>query len=487
MSMKRLEPDYEDQPTASVPAEKFVLGAFLNSYDAYWEWSGIVSEDDFTVLLHRRIYRAIRMLAKDNTPLKPDLVAQAMEKGPKGESPPAAYMTAIRHEAREIASLPREIAILQKCTAARDLRTMAEEIVDLASKGDPTVDAARFYELAASIVTKRTRMNSLQKSTKVGDIARRVIDKMQVQIQGTSEKPLSVSLPELHDLIGPMMAGQLIIVAGATGAGKTALMNQMLAEVEAQGHATAMIQAEMDDEEIVLRMLAEQSGIETSKIHAGNVNVGEQEHLVHIAEEMAARAYDIAADTSMTLSGMLARARWLRRQSKVKLLAIDHLRQILPDRSTGGDKFDKFDHIENVVHATKRLARELHIPIILGAQLKRDPSAYDIRTAKDIRNPKPDALYGGSAIEQVADTIVFVHRPHQYLAPVKPAQSSSHYEQWAIDTDRWEGRAKLILTKRRGGKGWGEREVLFDGLRTTFASLSTQAADVSDQEALAFS
>lgn len=340
--------------------------------------------------------------------------------------------------------------------------------------------------LVGSAANRRTR-DTLKSA---GDVALTVVDQMIETVQGKRSSGLMTRLAEVNELIGPLMPGEFIVLAGATSSGKTALMAQIMEDIAVgcegqEGASVGMIQGEMTAEAVVRRWVAQRAGVPAYAIANGSVNRAEDERVLAAAESLRGLPLHIDAERGITLSGMIAKARRLKRRHGIQLLVIDHVREIVPDRKAKGD--NQFQHIEDVVQAAGNLAGELGIPVILGAQLKRDPAIRDIKTASDIRLPNLSDVWGGSAIEQKADTVLFVHRPQYYLERAEPAQSARHYEDWVKDLDRWKGKAQLVVAKRRGGEGYGLREVGFIGAFTQFTSLRKADTSEDSQEALEFS
>lgn len=488
MNARQRKPEYREAELESPASEKAVLGVFLNSESEFCTWQERLEDEDFVAPLNRRIFRAMRVLGRQNRTLAPAIISSAMEKGEDGEKSPVPYMSALKLEAKGIISPATFIDMIKSCSARRQLIQIGQRLNDVALRGDPEASADQIIEAAMAMVAEASASRVQETLQDVGTVAMRVVDQMVQTIQGKRAAGLMTNLDELNELMGPMMPGDLIIVAGATSSGKTALMGQILEEVAAgragqEGVPVGMIQAEMTHEAVVRRYVAQRAGISASLIASGNVNTAEDERVLDAAKEFRSLPLFIDAQRGITLSSMVARAKRMARRHGVKLLVIDHAREISPDRRS---RDDEFQHMAAVVQASGDLAGDLGIPVILGAQLKRDPAAREIRTASDIRLPGLSDVWGGSAIEQKADTVLFVHRPQYYLERAEPAKSAKYRDDWQADLDRWTGRAQLVLAKRRGGRGYGQREVAYIEHLTRFASLRKDVGAQAEQEAMEF-
>lgn len=483
------QPEIRDAELEAPQAEKIILGAFLNSETEFWNWYERLEDIDFTAPINQRVFRAMRALALQNRSLAPSIIVGVMEKGDTGDKSPGPYMHTIKGEARGVLNLDTFVEKVKECSMRRLLLKVSQGISELATKGSVDASADRLIEEAMALVGSASNQRTRDTLKSAGDVALTVVDQMIETVQGKRSSGLMTRLAEINELIGPLMPGEFIVLAGATSSGKTALMAQIMEDIAVgregqEGVPVGMIQAEMTAEAVVRRWVAQRAGVPAYAIANGSVNRAEDEKVLAAAESMRGLPLHIDAERGISLSGMIAKARRLKRRHGIQMLIIDHVREIVPDRKAKGD--NEFQHIADVVQASGNLAGELGIPVILGAQLKRDPASRDIKTAADIRLPNLGDVWGGSAIEQKADTVLFVHRPQYYLERAEPAQSARHYEDWQKDLDRWKGKAQLVVAKRRGGEGYGLREVGFIGAFTQFTSL--RKADISEdnQEALEF-
>lgn len=476
----RQKAEFRDAQFESPAAEKAVLGTMLVSSGAYWDWSEKLDQADFTVPLHRRIFKAMGVLARQNRVLAPPLILSVMEAGDANESPPIAYMTALKVEAKGIINIGGFVALMKECSVRRRLLLASQKIHDLASKSNPDATADEMLDAAGSIMMQATSHRAKQTVASIGDLADQVVKEMSDTMSGRRPSGIKVRLNAINELLGPLLPGHLIVIPGATSSGKTALMSQICEEVAMDGNASGQIQAEMMAIDVARRHVAMRSGVSASTISAGEINDADAEAVLNARDALRPMPFFIDAERGITLSGMMSRARKMKRDHDIKLLVIDHIREIRPDI---GSRYDKeHEHITAVCTGAKDLAEELQIPVLLGAQFKQDESSFEIRTAKDIRRPHMGIVYGGSAIRQIADHVLFVHRPAYYLERAEPMKSANHYESWKADLTRWSGRAELVLTKRRGGRGYGLKEVAYVEHLTMFRDNISIAGSIDEPQ-----
>jgi replicative DNA helicase len=148
----------------------------------------------------------------------------------------------------------------------------------------------------------------------------------------------------------------------------------------------------------------------------------------------------------------------------IKLAVIDHLQYVRSDI-----RGEERQQIQQVVDDIKAMAKRLGIPVILVSHVTRPSEYRPISQASDIRLPTLNILYGSSAIEKAADMVVFVHRPIWYLERSTPLPRLK--PEWEAAKIEWEGKAQLVLPKRRGGKGYATRLCDFDEPTTWFSDV----------------
>lgn len=238
---------------------------------------------------------------------------------------------------------------------------------------------------------------------------------------------LSTGLPDLDRLTQGLRAGHLVIVAGRTGMGKTALALNLArtAALDAE-RPVAIASLEMSRHELAIRLLSIESGVPARHLEAGWV-AREQWRRVHEAERRLGRAPLHIDDASgVSVGDVCARARRLHRDVELSVLVVDYV-QLLVARNRGQNR-----HLELGVASRelKRLARDLGICVLLLSQLSR-------RTEdRNQGRPQLSDLRESGNLEEDADRVIFVYRPQVYLP----------------DDPQHRNRAELIVAKNRHGE-----------------------------------
>jgi replicative DNA helicase len=228
--------------------------------------------------------------------------------------------------------------------------------------------------------------------------------------------PAAVHKTGLQDLDaalgGGLKAGQLVVVGGRPGSGKSVLMLQMLLASVSPAQAGVFVSLEMMAAEI-----SERLSTRFRRDTLQNLNL----HYL---------------DSTSNLGAIVALLKVTARRKNLCGIAVDYL-QLLEVAVSRADNRER--EIAKASRSLKRLALDLQVPIIVGSQLNRDTEKRGQPTLADLRE--------SGAIEQDADVVILIH----------PAKN----------LDEGEGETKLIVAKNRGGR-LSTVDVQLDGPRYNF-------------------
>jgi replicative DNA helicase len=250
---------------------------------------------------------------------------------------------------------------------------------------------------------------------------------------------LETGLPWLDDVTGGLQPGDVIVLGARPSAGKTALMLQVCAHV-AKAKPVLICSAEMTDKSLVNRLMASAARVSLKAIRSPKMIEGDGwTRLGHAVPEISAQKLFIDSSDGMTCEMMAARARQVKEQHGLALIAIDYLQLLkLP-------KADRHDlAVGAASRAIKAMAKQLDVPVLLLSQLNREGAN---------RRPVVADLRHSGDIEQDSDVIALLFRP---------------------DDDKPE--RELIIAKQRNGET-GSCWLHFDGARQTFTETDAPRRD----------
>jgi replicative DNA helicase len=207
---------------------------------------------------------------------------------------------------------------------------------------------------------------------------------------------------------------------------------------------------EMPKEQLVMRMLASEARVDSQRIRTGKLIESDWAKLAQAAGVLADA--NIHIDDSPAVSALELRAKCRRLYAKyenteqpLRLIVIDYLQLM-----RGNERIDSREQqISEISRSLKALAKELAIPVLALSQLNRS-----LEKRPDKR-PLMSDLRESGAIEQDADTILFIYREEVYEK----------------DKEDVKGVAEVIIGKQRNGP-IGTANLAFIHEHTRFENLA---------------
>lgn len=446
------------QPTTySERAEEGVLSSLMASNAAWSAIEGRLSPDDFYRNDHRLIFKTMAQLAAKGVPLDVVTVSEALGASKwLDEVGGLPHLLAILKNALSGASSASNVghyaAILRQCSAYRALASAAADIAALAGQPGARSLPEVIEESERLIFTVAERVRQ-DKPGGDWQTYKAIISKAMERVEAAFyAKGHVTGLPsgfiDLDDLTTGFQPGDLVIVAGRPGMGKTSFA-MGLAEHSGINLKlpVAVFSMEMPAEQLGARSLASRSGLNLRKLRTGRLDHAEWSPLT-VAVGSLAEA-NIHVDDSPALSPADVRAR-LRRLTKdhgqLALVVLDYLQLMrIP-----GER-NRVNEVSEISRSLKAIAKEFQVPVVALSQLNR---SLEQRPNK---RPVMSDLRDSGGIEQDADLILFVYRDEIY----SPDSAD-------------KGVAEIIIGKQRNGP-LGTVKLRFVGESTRFENLAHDA------------
>lgn len=385
--------------------EAAVLGSMMLMDEASEFGLTELRGDEFAVPEHRVIFPAVRRMTERGTPvdaltLADELQSRSELQAAGGAVGIAGILEAVPHSAH----CRFYVQQLQALHQRDELKRLSERLSFQAD--DPTFDPSETINEGLSEL-EALRAGAVKHSgLKSTSEALRQLD---VRTSESSELVES-GLGELDRMLfGGFRAGQLIVVGGRPGTGKSALMVQMILNA-AKSHRPGMIASlEMTSGEIAERALKTMSR--------------------QRFEELPIQFAECAEFAKLQSFLRLAK-----RRNRIEVAALDYLQLIESPRERNTLRSEQ---IAQVSRALKRMAMDLQLPILLGSQLNRDSEKRGRPSLADLRE--------SGAIEQDADIVIL------------------------LSGDAESDERELIVAKHRGGP-CGIVKATFDRPRFQFSA-----------------
>jgi replicative DNA helicase len=244
---------------------------------------------------------------------------------------------------------------------------------------------------------------------------------------------LPTGFVELDRMTSGLHPSEMIVIAARPSMGKTALAMNIAEHVAMDvGKAVAVFSLEMSSQQLVQRLLCSRAKVDLQKVRNGFLSERDFPNLTTAAARLAAAKMFIDDTPGLTITELRAKARRMKSQHDIRLIIVDYL-QLL--RSTTRRAQDNRQlEISEISGGIKALAKELNLPIIVIAQLNRQPDAR----AQQGGRPRLSDLRESGSIEQDADLVGLLVRAEYYETDEDAKQEKA-------------GEAELIIAKQRNG------------------------------------
>jgi replicative DNA helicase len=415
---------------ASEGAERFLLGSVLLDGEQMNTCRDLLSPGDFAVESHRRIWSKLCAMHDDGEHIDRSTVGFKLHDSGELESVGGlSYLVSLDDGLPRLSNLESYIGEIRKKSVKRRAILKCNEVMIRLSTADED-DAEVFADAEAAISKLGGELVDSSGFRTPGEIIRDAggTDRY---LQRRREDGISTPFPTLTRMTGGLRPGDLVIVAAQTGAGKTALAINFASHAASRGHAGAIFSLEMDAEQISDRIICARSGMDSQVLRRAESGLLDQDRRAGISRAIAAAAelpiYISDRDRS-TVPSMLAELRRLIARQKLDFIVVDYIQL-----ASGVGRFDRrADEVASITRGLKRIAGELHVPVIALSQFNRE-------SAKNSREPELHDLRESGSIDQDATLVLMIHFTRMYDVNA------------GVDT----GEAKLLVRKQRNGPtGW---------------------------------
>ncbi len=393
------------QAPQALEAEQSVLGSMLIDERCVPDVIGILRPEEFYLRQNREIYETIYAMFNFSERIDPVTVLDKMkERGVYDEQRSYDYIAQLLQITPTAANVKQYCAIVHDKALMRDLSTAADEINDMVYDGSGT--AQDMLEAAEKKVFSLRRENSGDSLQHIGKVLVNVYDRLEELAQSDSTIPgLSTGLFDLDRKISGLNKSDLLLIAARPGMGKTSLaLNIALNVAKKYPKTVAFFSLEMSREQLALRLLSNESFLDNQKLVTGQLTDEDWGKLSIASSALSQTDIRVDDNPSITVAEMNAKCR---RLDNLGLVLIDYL-QLMTAAAPGKTGENRVNVVSEISRALKIMAKELNVPVICLSQLSR---ANESRTNK---RPMLSDLRESGAIEQDADSVMFIYRDDYY-------------------------------------------------------------------------
>ncbi len=436
-------------PPNNVEAEKAVIGAMMLDSDAIMVCSGVLTAGEFYQQQYGIIFDALVEMYRDG--IGADLVT-IQNKLREKEVTPELY--SVEYLGELLASVPTSAnvkfyaEIVHEKAVLRRLIKVTEQVTrECYMDSQPLEDILEDTEKSVFDVIQQRGGSEFEP---IRDVVLRTLDSIEKAAkQKGNITGLETGFRDLDAKTAGLQKSDLILIAARPAMGKTAFVLNIAEYVALHSNSTiALFSLEMSKEQLVKRMLAMNSMVDSQKIRTGDLEDDDWDKLVGSVRKIGNSNLVIDDTSGITASELRSKCRKLKIEQGLDLVIIDYLQLMT---GAGKRKSDsRQQEISDISRSLKVMARELDVPVIALSQLSR---AVESRPDK---RPMLSDLRESGAIEQDADIVMFIYRD-EYYNP---------------DSEK-KGVAEVIVAKQRSGPT-GPVELAWLSQYTKFGNLEYQ-------------
>ena len=433
----------------SVEAEQSVIGSMLMDREAIISASEIITADDFYQHQYGVMFESMVELFNENRPV--DLITLQNRLKEKDVPPEVSSLDFVRDiittvptsaNVKSYANIVREKAVLRR------LIKINEDIANTCYVGKEPLETI----LAT---TEKTVFDLLQ-SRNSGDfvpirqVAMNVLEKIEEasKNQGTVTG-IPTGFIDLDYKTSGLQPSDFVLIAARPSMGKTAFVLNLVDHIAVKKGLPCMVfSLEMSKEQLVNRMLAMESNVDSQKLRTGTLSDSDWDAVVEGIGGIGNSKLIIDDTPGISIMELRSKCRKMKLEYGLSVVIIDYLQLMSGSGKGGGD--NRQQEISEISRSLKALARELSAPVIALSQLSRA-----CETRQDHR-PMLSDLRESGAIEQDADVVMFLYRDDYYNK----------------DTDM-PNIAEVIIAKQRNGP-IGTVNLVWRPEFTKFANMAKQ-------------
>ncbi len=431
-------------------AEQSVIGSILSNSKSISEAAELVSASDFYIPANREIYSVILELFNENTAIDIVTVSDRLSQKDRLDN-----VGGIEYLAEIASSVPttQHVAyysqIIKEKSMLRKLITAGSAICDMAYSG--TDDVTRILDRSENLIFDIANQSEKSDIVPISDVVmetyRELVDNY---LTDGKMNGLDTGFVELNNRTGGFHGGELILIAGRPGMGKSSFAVNIAEHAAIKnGKPVAIFNLEMPKTQIVNRILCSQALVETGKLRTGELDPDDWVSVCNELSKIHTSPIYIDDSSTITVSEIRAKCKRLKQTKGLSMIVIDYLQLMQSNRRSE----NRQQEISEISRSLKVLAKELDIPVVALSQLSR---ASESRSDK---RPMLSDLRESGAIEQDADMVMFLYRDEYYNKESK---------------DR--GLAECIVAKHRQGET-GTFKLGWKGMYTKFVNVEYVADD----------
>lgn len=401
--------DHDRMLPADIDAERATLGALLIDRDAIIAVAPWLQSEHFYLEKHAWVYNAV--LTCYNSQVPPDIrtISDHLRRHKQldaiGGIPYLVELSIATPTAVHIGYYGK---IVEQTANLRRLIAAGGEIAALGY--NETLDESERISLVEEVLQKALTRPGAYSVTSAAE----AVNELFATLSAGTANGIATGIRHLDDKTDGLHRGDLILIAGRPGMGKTSFALQLLQNVSERNGTALLFSLEMSKNQLLQRMLASRSGVDLMALRRQTMTEEQLRSVVINLGKLAQMPFYLDDTAALTVEQLRAKAMALHASLSLKgeqldLIIVDYL-QLMTPSDLGRRSGTRAEDVSTISRKLKQLARELNVPIIALAQLNR---AVETRPN---RIPMLSDLRDSGSLEQDADLVMFLYREEVYDA-----------------------------------------------------------------------
>ncbi len=413
----------ERLPPHDIEAEEAVVAALLVDPEAIFHVAPILKPADFFREKNGWVYDACLSLWERDEAINQITVAHELARKERLEdSGGQVYLVDIIRRLPTSLGAEYYAGLVKRDSTYRGLIHASTAIMAMAYEAPAEIETV--FGRAEELIHRLRGGENFRDFVHISQLLAAYLDQDADEIERRELAAIRTGYTDLDTLLGGLKRSDLVIVGARPSVGKSSFALGIARNAAMNQRANVvMFSLEMSSEQLAVRLLAAESGVDSTRLRLGQQTELEERRIIRATGELSEANIWFDDTPVLTAAELRAKAKRLHGEKGLDLIIIDYL-QLMAGEGHGRME-NRVQEISYISRTLKGLARELNVPIIALAQLSR---AIENRQP---RTPMLSDLRDSGSIEQDADVVMFISREELYttleqwmaLNPQMPAEA----------------------------------------------------------------
>lgn len=431
-------------------AEQALLGAILVNNDVHQRVAGIVAADDFADPVHARIFAVAAERIQQDMLATPVTLSAFFEsdEGLKTLGGPA-YLVRLAAAAISLFAARDYAEIIAGLSRKRQVAVALTEALE--SLQQPEIDAGTAIAQIEAFGLTHERRSGAAVISMAAAASAAITDANEAIMGEGRTRGTPTGLDDLDHILGGLHPGEMIVLGGRPGHGKSSLALSIATHAASSGKGVAFVSLEMDATSLARRAISEATAMQGRPViyaaaRKGTLSESEMRTYLQAAKDIHELPIIFTPPQCRDLATIFATVKRIgkmlgARGAPLGLVVVDYLQLVRSGKPS------RYEVVTEISIALKAMALQLNVPILALAQLSRGVES------RDDKRPLMADLKESGSIEQDADVILFAYRHEQYVRGEKTDDmTSEEIAEYNRTLDKCRGIMEIIVAKQRNGE-----------------------------------